>query len=340
MPSPLATVAFVPREVFSTTQRSLERLLSVTAKPYELVVIDGGSPPDIAKYLAAQSRQHGFTLLRTEQILTPNQARNLAAAQVRTKYVVFVDNDVLPAAGWLEALVTCAEDTGAWVVGPKYFEHEPEGVKLHMYGGECRIDLDQRGRRTYVERHHLAHKLEAEVPETLERRETELIEFHTALVAMEAFRTLGPLDEKFLSNAEHGDLCLAVRAAGHTVYLEPKSEITYIPPRELTEADRAFFNLRWSQVWQQATLQRMNEKYGLDPRAVHNRNSRSWISGHRRYALDWLWKLKKQVGAGPARKLEKWLIGPIENRVNQWRYPRAKYGAPTAPTVRVVNRAA
>src|SRR5262245_10713659 len=110
MTSPRATIAFVPREVFCTTQRSLESLYDRTTTPFELVCVDGGSPPAVREYLARQAREKQFTLVRTDHYLTPNQARNLAAKYVRTPYVAYVDNDVIVSEGWLEPLVKCADE--------------------------------------------------------------------------------------------------------------------------------------------------------------------------------------------------------------------------------------
>ena len=40
-----ATIGFVPREAFSQTERSLETIYARTEGQFELVCIDGGSPP-------------------------------------------------------------------------------------------------------------------------------------------------------------------------------------------------------------------------------------------------------------------------------------------------------
>src|SRR3972149_11418294 len=118
-----------------------------------------------------------------------------------------MDNDVLVSEHFLGPLVECAEETGAWVVGPLYFELEPECDRIHMFGGECRIQELPGGGRDYVAKHHPAHQRIADVSPQFkfERQETELIEFHSVLVAMEAFRRLGPLDEELLCTSEHGE---------------------------------------------------------------------------------------------------------------------------------------
>jgi len=62
------------------------------------------------------------------------------------------------------------------------------------------------------------------------KRPTELIEFHTLLVRMDAFDRIGLLDEKLLCHAEHGDLSMTLREAGYSIWLEPQARVTYAPP--------------------------------------------------------------------------------------------------------------
>jgi GT2 family glycosyltransferase len=331
-----ATVAFVPREVFSTTERSLETLYERTREPFELVCVDGHSPPAVRDYLDRAARERQFTLIRTDGYVTPNQARNLAVQRVATPYVVFVDNDVLVTEGWLGALCDCADATGAWVVGPLYFEFLPEGRRLHMFGGECRITTNDAGQRVYYERHHHAHELRTDVAEPLVRRRTELIEFHTVLVSMQAFRALGPLDEGLLCNAEHGDLCLRVMHAGHEIWLEPSAQITYAPPKRLAAEDEAFFLLRWSEAWASATHRRIDDKWNLTPGNRETARACRWVADHRRYRLLWLNKLRKWIGPKWAKTFEKRLVAPLESRQNRRRYPLAAYAAAPRMTATVV----
>lgn len=335
---PRATIAFVPREVFSTTQRSLETLYERTDEPFDLVCIDGNSPPEVQRYLDQAAREKGFTLLRTEQYLSPNQARNLAAAQAQTPHIVFVDNDVLVTPGWLTNLVDCAEETDAWVVGPAYFEHLPECSKLHMYGGDCRIDVDASGRRRYYEKHHLAHTKLSLLDNPLKRCETELIEFHTVLVQRKALDAIGPLDEGLSCHSEHGDLCLLVRNAGGRVFLEPESKITYVPPRRLAREDREFFFLRWSEAWAISNARHLAEKWDLDRSNSDNGRASVWMGEHRRYGLVTLAKMRKLIGPKLTRSIDKRVVAPLERWANRWRYPLSQYGTLQAPEVRVVHR--
>ena len=93
-PEKLATIAYVPRERFSATQSSLESILEHTKYPHDFVCVDGGSPEPVRQYLEDAANRNNFTLVRSDSYLSPNEARNIALQHVKTRYVVFVDNDV------------------------------------------------------------------------------------------------------------------------------------------------------------------------------------------------------------------------------------------------------
>src|SRR5262245_60838363 len=105
----LVTIVCVPRDHFSDVPEALESVFANTDAPFDLIYVDGGSPKPTATYLREQAGSRGFRLIRTEHYLSPNRARNIAAAAVQTPYMVFIDNDVVVAPGWLTSLIACAE---------------------------------------------------------------------------------------------------------------------------------------------------------------------------------------------------------------------------------------
>src|SRR5262245_57027010 len=254
------TVVVVPRERFSFTRRSLERLYETTPAPGAVVCVDGGSPPSVKAYLAAQARERGFRLIRSEHYLTQNEARSLALPHVDTPYVAFVDNDVLVTPGWLETLKRCADETGAWVVGPIYCIGEPELSVVHMAGGVARFDDSGGGGRDLVEVHRFSGARLDRIRAWLRRAALEMVEFHCLLARMDVFARLGPLDEALLSSPEHIDLCLSVRAAGQSVYFEPAAAVTYVPPPPYVLSDLPYYCLRWSEGWNRKSLAHFAEK--------------------------------------------------------------------------------
>ena len=128
------TVVVVPRERFSHALASLESIQQNTDGPFELIYIDGHGPPELARELERRAAAGPFRLIRSDHYLSPNAARNLALPHVTTKYLAFVDNDVIVTPGWLGALVACAEEHGCTAVCPLTFEDEAFSV-VHHAGG-------------------------------------------------------------------------------------------------------------------------------------------------------------------------------------------------------------
>lgn len=263
MTEPLVTLVVVPRERFSYAQTSLESIYAHTQRPFNLVYVDGNSPRKLRRYLEEQALEKGFKLIRTDHYLYPNQARNLGLQAVDTKYLVFVDNDVVVSPGWLEALVTCAEETNAAVVGPLMCQHEPIHAEVHFAGGQSHVWVDKLGRRRLREKMFHQGKTVEEIRSSLARTPTELAEFHCVLVRRSLFDQIGPLDEAMLNTKEHLDFCMLVREAGHTVYFEPASLVTYVPGPPQEWADVHYYMLRWSNHWTLESLHRLRDKWNL-----------------------------------------------------------------------------
>jgi GT2 family glycosyltransferase len=263
---PEVTLVVVPRERFSYTRQSLESIYQHTTYPFSLVYVDGNSPEPIKKYLQEQSEEKEFTLIRTEQYLAPSQARNLALNYVKTKYLVFVDNDIHVAPGWLEKLIQCAEETEAAVVCPLVCIGKNLHSKIHLAGGEARIVLEvknEKKRRKVHEKHYFVNRPVAEVQDQLQRRQCEFAEFHCMLVRKDIFDTIGLLDEKLLSTREHIDFSMTVTNAGEKIYCEPDSVVTYVPDSGFEWSDLPYFMLRWSDAWEVASLEHFMEKWDL-----------------------------------------------------------------------------
>src|SRR5579863_629961 len=305
---PLATIVVVARERFSYSRTSLESLYANTPGPFRLIYVDGGSPRSIRRYLERQSRDKGFQLIRTERYLSPNQARNIGMRQADTKYIVYVDNDVEVAPGWLPALVQCAEETNASLVGPLYCIGQPVHQVIHMAGGEASV-REAQGQRRLHETLRFCDRRVSEVLPHLRREPCELIEFHCMLVRREIFQQLGPLDEALLSTREHVDLCLSVRQSGGTVWLEPNAVVTHasdsvwpVVAASFAWTDIPYYVLRWSDTWGQASLHHFERKWNLF--AHREELTRDWLRPQRQIPLRRLRaRLRRFLGAKQGDRL-------------------------------------
>ncbi len=319
MSQPDVTIIVSPRERFSFTQQNLESIYEHTTLPFSLIYVDGGSPTREKRYLEAQAKARGFKLIRTEQYLAPNQARNLAIPHVTTEYLVFIDNDVVVSPGWLDRLLQCAKETGTTIVCPLTCIGKNLHQMIHLAGGEARIveEKTETGiKRKVHEKHYFVNRPVADVSDQLKRQQCEFAEFHCMLVRTEVFHQLGLLDEGLLSTREHIDFCMTVTNAGGTVFCEPTSVVTYVPDLPFNLADLSFFFLRWSDAWELASLEHFSQKWNL-PKKDRYFKKRYERLGHRRHQAFLKPLLRRLTFGLNSPKLEKQAIS-IERSLNRW----------------------
>jgi GT2 family glycosyltransferase len=333
MAKPDVTIVTVPRERFSCAARSLQSIYDNSDVPFQLVYVDGGSPAPVRRHLKAQAASKGFELIRTEYYLSPNEARNLGLMRARTKYVVFIDNDVVVAPGWLGPLVRCGEETGAAVVGPLNCEGTPVHEHIHFAGGGCHVRVEdrpgRRGRHMVDTIHRQGERL-SHVRGQLKREETEVAEFHCLMARTDIFEKIGPFDEGLLSVRENLDFCLLVAQAGGRIYLEPASVITYLASEPFAWSDLPYYAVRWSDAWTLASLHRLRDKWGLTEDAYFTRQYANL--GWRRKLYLVREGLLGRVPSWRARVALEKVVLPIEERWAKWTFARyARRRAQTTP---------
>ncbi|MEO0373583.1 MAG: glycosyltransferase [Cyanobacteria bacterium P01_A01_bin.17] len=313
--NPQVTIVVVPRERFSCTQVSLDSIYDHTQLPFQLVYVDGNSPAKVRDYLEMRSQEKNFLLLQTDHYLYPNQARNLGLAQVKTPYVVFIDNDVVVTPGWLTALFNCAAETGAAVVGPLMCQEEPVHEVVHFAGGESHIWVDKLGRRRLREKMYDQGKQVDTVRQRLTRTKTELAEFHCVLVRRSIFEQTGPLDEAMFNTKEHLDFCMLVRQLNESVYFEPDCLVTYVPGPPLERSDMHYYMLRWSDEWTLGSLKRLREKWDLAEDGYFKTKYKRL--GWRRYGT-LLEPLTRKLTFGVGNSLLTRAIAKLEHPINRY----------------------
>src|SRR5690348_68917 len=105
------TLVIIRRERHGQTLSTLESVWRNTAVPYRLAYLDTRVPSWLREKLVSLSNERGLEIAEFEDALWPNQLRKRIMATIDTPYVVFLDNDVSVAPGWLESLITCADET-------------------------------------------------------------------------------------------------------------------------------------------------------------------------------------------------------------------------------------
>jgi hypothetical protein len=259
------TIAVVPRETLSQVRDALEDLVANTAPPYRLVIVDADYPAATRRWLAGFAETHDALVLRAGCTITPNRARNAALAWVDTEFVVFLDDNCFVRKGWLDALLQCADETGAGLVAPLYgFRASRDGAEtVHAYSGNAHVEVVS-GRRVVDDTpHHCGMTLDQALRE-LHRTRTETGEFHCLLVRTAVFEGIGWLDEGLLCMCEHLDLCMLAREAGHEIWADPAAVAMFERPIPIPWGDRMFYVFRWSEQLNEPTMARFSEKWDLD----------------------------------------------------------------------------
>ena len=239
------TLVMTARERHSLAEASIASVIAETRGPYRFVYVDVCSPAWLRESLATLAGQRQLDVVTFDEPLSPQQARLAVAGSIETEYAVFIDNDVQVEAGWLDALVACADDTGAGIVGPLYLWGDGVGPStVHMAGGQL-CELASATGRVLEERHLLADEDPGRAGAQLTRRACDFVEFHCMLVRTSLLRD-GVLDATLHCVHEHIDMSLATKARGLATWLEPRARVTYLARSDYMLDELAFFRERWS----------------------------------------------------------------------------------------------
>lgn len=358
MSKPTITIIVVPRERFQFARKSLDSLYENTFVPFKLIYVDNNSPNKLRQDLEFQSLLRRFHVVRSETYLSPNQARNLGLRYVTTPYVVFVDNDVVFAPGWLEKLVGCTEDTGATVVGSLVCQYQPVHTIVHCAGGTYMAPdaysafargelnpsgtLEEAGGWKIQERTPYQNQPLAEVRDQLYRQPTGFVEFHAMLVRTAIFNRIGPLDEGFSCTKEYLDFCMMVTRAGGLIYLEPDSVVTFLthPPAPVVQwSDLPYFMLRWSDAWERSNLHHYQQKWGLKESSYFQKRYQKLGQRRRKVLIRPIARKFAFLGKPATQWIELQLFH-LEKRFNCWffkRYAKSLADAQQMPGLRHPN---
>lgn len=181
---------------------------------FEVIVVDDCSSDDTLERLADVD---GVRTVRNAQNLGFVGSCNAGAAVARGDYVLFLNNDTVVTAGWLDALLRCfAQEPDAGLVGAKLVY--PDG-RLQEAGGI--VFRDGSG-------WNYGRFEDPADPRYNFRREADYCSGAAILLRRALFETLGGFDRRYApAYYEDTDLAFAVRAAGLKVYYEPQSTVIH-----------------------------------------------------------------------------------------------------------------
>lgn len=203
------------------TRRCLETLTAGTPQHlYELVLIDNGSTDGTHGFLSSLP-----TFVKV--IRNPNnqgfaKACNQGALAANGKYLLFLNNDTEPQPGWLEALLSIADqDPAVAAVGSKLLF--PDGTIQHA--GVVIAD-DWVAPDPLVGK-HIYCGLPADHPEANISRNYQAMTAACLLVRRDAFEAVQGFDEGYWNGYEDVDLCFKLGQKGWKIVYQPASVVVH-----------------------------------------------------------------------------------------------------------------
>jgi GT2 family glycosyltransferase len=210
---------------------------------WRLVVVDDASSDGTASQLRAEFGE-AIELVARERNGGFATACNAGAEHAgAVDLLVFLNNDTIPIAGWLDALVAVtAEDPRVGAVGAKLLF--PNGTVQHAGVAVSRDGWPR----------HLYTGFPGEHPAVNRPKQLAAVTAACILVERELFEHLDGFDTAFLNGYEDIDFCHRITASGRTIRYEPRSVLYHLEsvtrwpdgvPHSTEENDR-LYRERWA----------------------------------------------------------------------------------------------
>jgi len=255
------------------TKISLESLQKTIPDDVKIIVIDNGSTDGTGEYLATL---HGVRVMRNSDNLGCACAWNQGVNTTQSEWVVISNNDVIVSPGWLEGLLSFAEEVGADVVSPAIRE------------GEYNYDIVQYS-KDFIERMACVSRIG-------------VAQGVCFMVRRYVFERIGLFDENFkIGQFEDADFFRRAKIAGFTLITTGRSFIHHFSSitqdsirkdesmKPYESENRMYFRRKWKLTWWKRFLQRRYVKlrdswWRLSERSLYGHTLiEKWIDGRLRY---------------------------------------------------------
>lgn len=239
------------------TELALRCYRAFTGPTHELILVDGHANPD--PHLSSICIELGYHYLQLGKTLSFAEGYNAGLSAARAPWRVLAANDIFVVAGWLEAMLSTAEETRAWMVSPYLSSSDYPAQRIHQV-------LVQ---RTFV---------------------PEFLTLNLNLISPRCMEMVGHLDEQFSGCFNDVDYALRIRQQGGEVAIAYCGEITHLGRGTLGVSgvyamyarDLPRFEAKWPGIWNPKTY-RLNGQQGLKGWLL-------WIDRILPTRLSWCWR--------------------------------------------------
>ncbi len=211
---PLVSIITVNHNQVAATVALLESLTAITYPNIEVVVVDNGSLANDAARIAQAASWAKVVSSPTN--LGFAGGCNLGLAVAKGEMLLFLNNDVEVAAGFLEPLVEQMHKPGVGMVSPKIrFYHNPEIIQYAGATPLCYITM----------RNRAIGFAERDMGQYDKPYRTSFAHGAAMMTSREVVSRVGLMYEGFFLYYEEMDWCERISRAGYTIMYEPASVV-------------------------------------------------------------------------------------------------------------------
>jgi GT2 family glycosyltransferase len=185
----------------------------------EVIVVDNGSAPATAEVLAAFP---WVRVIRNERNLGFAAACNQGARAASGRFLVHLNNDTIPLAGWLERMLAVAREPGVGIVGARllYANNRIQHAGVMLF--PARFGPEGAGP------FHFLILEPADAAPAMIRTDYEAVTGACLVTPRDLYLELGGFDEAYWNGYEDVDYCYAVRARGLRVVYDPSAVLYHL----------------------------------------------------------------------------------------------------------------
>lgn len=218
------------------TRQCLDAIDATCARvPHEVIVVDNASPDGTPDFLRQAEAEGRLRAILNDENLGFGKACNAGAASALGEHVLLLNNDTIPHAGWLEALLAELDDPTVGLVGARLLY--ADGTVQHAGVNFTASLLTE----------HVHRGVAGDDPLVLEARDYPAVTGACMLLSKRLWDEIGGLDEGYRHYVEDVDLCMHVWERGLRVRYTPASVVTHL--EQQSAPDRAWIDALVEEGW-------------------------------------------------------------------------------------------